>query len=616
MKIVHVFPVISLPQKLSRSFTYFTKDYVEEGSFVQVPFNKKIVPGVISKIESIASLKTSIKKSSTSFKKIRSVLSVDSLVHPFLLPIAKKLSEQFLEPTGSILKVFIPSILFKHPPRETRQLPAQDPFSEKQSEVIIGSLEERIQHYKTIARSMFARGKSLAIVTPTSLLAEHLYRELSDLPKNIFLIHGNLSQKKIQETIHELFTVTEPVLLVGTSLILGCLHGNEAVIIIEDSDSHHYIRQEHPKIKTNLAFKIFADEIQAKCIEGKYLPSMGDLKNDIKPHYLSSRLKHTVQHVLVDSSQESWTPVTQPVLDLVKTSSRVLLFINRKGFYSFVVCSDCEKTIMCSQCRSPLTLHANNSRMYICHRCQKEYPASMTCPNCAGWNLRGYGMGTQRVLEKIKREFPGRSAWVFDEDSLKNDSERENVKKLFLESSDGILIGTEMILEEPSLTGDLVVALHLDNMFSIPDFRIHERIAHILLKLEEKSPTKMLTIQTRFPRHPLFQAFIRQDLKGFFLDELSERKAGALPPYVMHIKITLEDTKPTVLAKKVVDTLNLLSPLQLDYSSYPSFTKKSQHHILLTLDASTWVQNSQNLREILGSFAYDWEVVVNPASVL
>jgi len=211
---------------------------------------------------------------------------------------------------------------------------------------------------------------------------------------------------------------------------------------------------------------------------------------------------------------------------LAENNTRTILFINRKGFYSFVICLDCGNIIACASCRRPLTLHASTTRYYSCHGCQTQYPTTISCAQCNGWNLRGYGIGADQMARDIQKTYPGRPFWVYSDDAAKTKTEKHSIKKHFLESANGILIATELVLEDPELTAPDVIVVNIDNLFSIPDFRINERLLSLFMRLDEKATEHPLIIQTRFPSHPVFTHFARQDIKGLLAAELEERKAA------------------------------------------------------------------------------------------
>lgn len=621
MKIASVYPIVLTRQSNKEPLTYFVNDSIEPHALVKITVRKKQVTGIVDTLETVGAQKMKVRTSRYALKKINAVLSPAPPFHPLLLPIAKQLGDYYFEPPGSILKLFVPTAVLSDPARYLRSSAPPDPFQDRQSEIVVGTFEERVAHYNNIIRGAFAKGKSVALFVPTTRMADYTYRALSDLPKKIFIIHGNLSKKLMQEQSTGIYRASPPVLVIGTPLMLGCLSGAEHIIIIEDADSLHYIRHEHPRIHMTKAIKIFADEIQAKCINGKSMLSLHDLKNGVKPNYLSVYTHIKNLHVLIDMTPENPRVLSKKVIArLGDDARRAILFVNRRGFYSFVLCLDCGNTVLCPQCSSPLTMHDGASHTYQCHHCQKEYPSDTVCNTCHGWNLKGYGTGTQRVFDEIRTYLPQRPCWIFDDDHIKSRQHRDSVVKSFLASPDGILIGTEMILEEPSVVADWAVVVNSDNMLSIPDYQIHERMLALMVKLDEKTRDRSLWIQTRFIRHPFFSHIARNDIKSFLEQELRERKKEHFPPFSTFLLLTLSHKDKKELNRRVEETLTYFEPRAKEFFSYPAFIQKIrglwEHHLLLSIDKTQWQRNEKELRAKLATFIYGWDIVVDPQSIL
>lgn len=617
MYIAQVQPIAILPKQLSGQLSYFIKDALPAGSIVEILIQKKKLPALIISIEPLSTQKIKIKSNSFTLKKIQRVISSGEFYHPALLSTAIRISKHSREPLGAILKTFTPSLLLSNNDTNILRTTPQDVFRDKHFEIILGTLTDRLQHYKTIIREAFAKNKSLAIFLPTVALVEHFATELHDLPKSPLTIHGNLTEKVFISRLSLAQNETPPPLIIGTPIALACLRGNEHTIIIEDYDSPHYFRKDRPFIHSGKAIRVFANEINAKCIAGKSMLSIADLKNDNKPHYLSSRLTTGQLPILIDTSQEPFRVFSSSILTtLSQTHGRIIFFINRKGFYSYVLCLDCGRTILCAKCASPLTLHSSTKRGYICHHCQEAYPPDLPCVHCQSWNLKGFGIGNEQVFEETKKLFPYRLILTLSDDKTINTKQKDSIKKSFLESTDGILIGTELILEDPSLTAALVVVIHIDNLFSIPDYSISERILTSLQKLEEQSVESPLIIQTRFPKHPVFQYFLRHDYKGFMARELIERKENDFPPFTTFIKLTLLHNNIPELTRRAEFAIQYFKPLSTSVLSYPSFNQKTKHHILLTVSNHDWQKNAEPLKEALDRFPYPADIVVDPPSIL
>lgn len=617
MYIVAAYPIATIPQIIETPLSYFIKEHIPLGSIVEITILKKRIPAIIASIEPLSEKKLLIKNQKFVLKKIQKIISTAPLFHPAIFEAAHALGAYYRENIGTIIKTLTPTALYTLPSFSYPAKTHGTNFTKIPQKIIIGSLDTRTQHYKTIARGLFAKNKSLSLITPTVALAEYYAQQFQDFPKHAVLLHGSLTPKKIQSAIEQLRNSSAASLSIGTPILLGALIGNETAIIVDDADSPHYIRHERPYIDYRKAIALYTESIQATYIAGKHMLSLQDIKDGNVPEYLSSRVRGIMQPTIYDTSKAPFSALSETLKHQISTiNSQTIVFINRKGFYSFVMCLDCGRTVYCEKCKAPVTLHAHTETGYICHHCQTAYPADMICRHCSGWNLKGFGVGSERVYEDLQRAFPSRPIWRFDEDHAKTPTERASIIKAYMESENGILIGTELILETPGVTAAFVAVVTLDNLFSIPDYGIHERILSTLMKLEERSTDHPLFIQTRFPRHPVYQAFERRSIKEFLTQELLERKENNFPPFSIFIKIIIDHQKKSERDERVAKILAHLEQGGIAGISYPSFTKPSHQYILITVSEDRWRKNAEQLKHSLDTLPYPADIVVDPPSIL
>ena len=624
MYLISVYPITQLPQHLQGPFSYFTKEPITPGAIVEIIFNKKKIPAFVDSAEQITSKKLSIKTSSFPLKKIQRIIALATLFHPLLLEIAKQKSAYYLEPVGSILKSFVPTELFSQSPSLPYHIPDPHILYEPEPTAIIGSQTERLLYYDKIIREAFARNKSVALFASTSQVADYLAYYFKDLPKEIIVFHGNLSKQQMRKALLRAQKRISPSLIIGTAIALAILNGDESTIIIEDAESRHYTRHERPRIPMTGILRSFAKHILAQTLEGKTFPSLEDMSSDISIQYLTSRIDRSREPKLIDmmhANREKFTFISDKLRNILRElPGKTILFTVRKGFYSFVICTDCGYLNLCPSCKKPLSLRTNNNRRYVCNFCKREYPLRTQCQNCGSWSLKGYGIGTERVASEVKYIFPGRPCWILDEENTKTKKDRERIIEAFLASEDGILVATEMVLENPILHADIVAVVAMDNLFSIPEFRMNEQILSLLSRLAEKAAVSPLIIQSRFPKHPLFRHFINQDIKHLLEGELEERKKERLPPYTTLVRIAIRSKNQKQLLERTVFLKGDLGHFLFDIESYPSFEQKEgplwARYLLLTIDKKEWEEKSSNLKNMLLSHAAEWDIAVDPPSIL
>jgi len=618
VNIITVYPLGGAGYRDPSGLTYFIKQDVVPGSIVEVKLGKKLYPAFVASVENISHNKQSLKNSSYALKKIQRTISKEPPYHPSLIGISQTIANFYRESPGSVLKLFMPAALLESPLSFTPHwLISASPLTYNQFDVVVGSIHERIDFYDSLVREAYAKQKRVVIFTPTKSIVLYLHTILSRFRIKPMMLHGGLSKKQLKKSIEEYHAQPAPSLLVATPLALGILRGDEDSIVVEDADSAHYQKKQRPLVNLVGAIRSFAHENHTHYYECKYTPSLRDLMNDIKPNYLSSRQKQIAPFALADMTLCKEETLSPDALQALRTlTGKALIFTTRKGFYTFIYCTDCHKLALCSACRGPLVLYSFKKTYYKCRKCGAEYDPHMQCEDCGGWNLRGYGIGSQRIYGELKKKVPERPCWILDDTTASTPLKRKAILEAFNMSTDGILVGTEMILEEPSLSAEIGIVANCDNLFSLPEFNINERVLSLLLRFSEKISNTPTLIQTRFVRHPLFQRMIKQEIKQLLLGELEERKAANFPPYVLFIKITIAHADSAEREKRAAEAHALLKPHVLDISSFDSFADKSKHHILVTISRDSWRNGAQTLKEILDAHLREWDVVVDPENVL
>ena len=230
----------------------------------------------------------------------------------------------------------------------------------------------------------------------------------------------------------------------------------------------------------------------------------------------------------------------------LENKKQTILFLNRRGFSTFIMCRDCGYTAKCKNCNITLTYHLKENKLK-CHYCGYETKALTVCPECGSKNIRYFGTGTQKLEEQIKEIFPQASVIRMDIDTVTKKNSHEDILKKFRNDGIDILIGTQMVVKGhhfPNVT--LVGAIAADSSLNIDDYRAHERTFQILTQVagragRGKDKGKVI-IQTYNPDSFCIQYAGRQDYKLFYDTEINIRKQLRYPPFCDIILIGLSST--------------------------------------------------------------------------
>lgn len=237
----------------------------------------------------------------------------------------------------------------------------------------------------------------------------------------------------------------------------------------------------------------------------------------------------------------------QSIEQNIKDKNQTILFLNRRGFSTFIMCRDCGYTVNCKNCHISMTYHRQENKLK-CHYCGQESPVVTICPECGSHKIRYFGTGTQKLEEEIHKQFPNASTIRMDIDTVSKKNSHEKILTEFQEKQIDILIGTQMVVKGhhfPKVT--LVGVIAADSSLGIDDYRANERTFQILTQVagragRESLPGKVI-IQTYNPDHFSIQAAQKQDYQTFFETEIALRNQLKYPPFCDIIVIGISSSE-------------------------------------------------------------------------
>ena len=222
---------------------------------------------------------------------------------------------------------------------------------------------------------------------------------------------------------------------------------------------------------------------------------------------------------------------------------QVVLFLNRRGYASFMLCRDCGYVPQCPNCDISLTYHKTTD-LLKCHYCGYQETPPNQCPNCESEHIRQVGTGTQKVEELLQQEFEDARIIRMDVDTTSKKGAHEKLLTEFEKGNGDILLGTQMIakgLDYPNIT--LVGVLNADTMLNLPDFRASERTYQLLTQVAGRAgrheKAGQVIIQTYNPDHYSILDVQKNDYLTFYHKEMQFRKLGKYPPYYYLINFTI-----------------------------------------------------------------------------
>ncbi len=238
-------------------------------------------------------------------------------------------------------------------------------------------------------------------------------------------------------------------------------------------------------------------------------------------------------------------PLREALAETLARGEQALVFINRRGFAPVLRCGACEWLSKCPNCDTFAAYHKVGAALR-CHHCGWQSRVPGACPDCGNQDLQGVGQGTQRVEETLRKLWPAARIARIDRDNTQGALGASRAGEAFEAVHAGdvdILVGTQMITKGHDFRGVTTVGvLNADAQLVAADFRAPERLFAVLMQVAGRAgragQASRVLIQTRYPHHPLFAALARQSFEAFAQEQIEERRAARMPPFVHHALLT------------------------------------------------------------------------------
>ncbi|MBM3201989.1 MAG: primosomal protein N' [Chlamydiae bacterium] len=404
-------------------------------------------------------------------------------------------------------------------------------------------------------------GKDVILLVPEiSLTPQTIERIKSRFSEKIAILHHRLHSKERFATWHKIKEGEIHIVVGARSAIFSPLKNLGLIIVDEEQEGSYKQMEDTPCYHARDIAIVRAKFANATVLLGSATPSIESFYNAQNHKYilhtLSCRPKGAmppkIRIVDMQSEREKAQgfslfsiPLLQGIEQRIKKGEQVLLFLNRRGYYSCQKCEHCDEVIRCKNCDITLTFHKKENEL-SCHLCGFTMsPPPTVCPSCHREAAFKYkGPGTEQVERSLHKIFPEIRTLRMDRDTTKKKESHDVIFKEFRAGKADVLIGTQMIakgLHFPSVT--LVGVISADNGLMVPDFRSHESCFQILTQVAGRSGRSSLEgeviFQSSFPSHPVIQFAAKEAYKEFFDEELSSREALSFPPFAQFAKLVL-----------------------------------------------------------------------------
>ena len=427
--------------------------------------------------------------------------------------------------------------------------------------------------YLQALAAIIARGqRGLALVPEIALTPQAMARFAGRFPGRVALLHSELTPTERLSEWRRIRAGEVDVVLGSRSALFAPLT-NLGLIILDEEHEAAYKQERTPSYHARDVAVRLAAQTGATLVLGSATPAMESFARARSGAWrlieMNERVGAATTPAGGDGEVVSPTPELPPVtvVDLraelrdgntsilsetlrtalsetLARGEQAILFLNRRGFATSVICRECGYVARCRQCDVALTFHAGEDAL-ICHYCGRREPPPRVCPLCWSASIRYFGLGAERVEATLKRMYPSARTLRWDRDTARTRQAHEDLLRAFAERRADLLVGTQMIakgLDLPAVT--LVGVVSADVALTLPDFRASERAFQLLTQVAGRAgrgaaPGRVI-VQTFNPEHFCIQAAAQHDYATFSEVELSVRQHYRYPPYRRLVKLLYE----------------------------------------------------------------------------
>lgn len=479
-------------------------------------------------------------------------------------------------------------------------------------------------------------GGCIVLVPEISLTPQTVDRFRSRFGDTVAVLHSELSQGERHDEWHRVHEGAARIAIGPRSAVFAPVK-NLGLIVVDEEHEPSYKQEEAPRYNARDMAVLRGRMDKCAVVLGSATPALESLYNAQTGKYAMVRMPHRVDHQkmpamrVVDMRTEMeregkyfvLSRDLKEAIDLrLRRAEQTMLFLNRRGFATSLVCPKCGTVAQCDHCSVSMTFHkpSNTLRCHICGA-SKAVPERCPNPDCRDPSFKYSGVGTQRVEEVVQRVFPKARVQRMDSDTMTaKDSYRKTLGD-FRAGKIDVLIGTQMIakgLHFPSVT--LVGVINADLSLHIPDFRGGERTFQLLTQVAGRAGrgdvVGEVIVQTFTPFHAAIQAARRLDYDGFFDQEIEFRRELQYPPFGHLVLITLRGLKEELVEFSGQSFVRALQPklgpevVLAGPTPAPLARAKGEYRYQIMLRAPTARHMTEPLKALLKTFTWPEEIAV------
>lgn len=551
---------------------------VAEGVRVVVPFGRREVTGVVVARTDVPGVEET--------RAVSRVLDPVPVLSPAHVGLAQWIAESYRAPLGEVVKAMLPPgvrgraaqqgsrgprtvsrplevvVGVTGPPQPAPSLtPAQAAAAAPLVEAVVSGRHRRVllhgvtgsgktEVYLTAIAAAVAAGRQAIVLVPEiSLTPQTIRRFALRFPGRIALLHSGLTDAERAAQWRRVRNGEADVVVGSRSAVFAPVP-RLGIIVVDEEDATAYKQDRVPRyhaveVALELGRRQSAPVVLGSAtprVETFYRAHRGDLELVSLPERVGGRALPPIE--VVDLREELAAGNRSPLsLTLIRAlaechaqGGQSILFLNRRGTATVVLCRDCGTVLRCRRCSVSLVLHAERQRC-DCHYCGLSVPVPVHCPGCGSAAMRALGMGTERLEAEVRQRFPRLRLLRMDRDTTRTRDAYFDIYERFRRGEADCLVGTQMVAKGWDLAGvRLVGIVNADTALHLPDYRAGELTFSLVTQVAGRAgrgeePARVV-LQTYTPDHYAIRHATRYDYLGFAREEIRIRRLLRFPPYV------------------------------------------------------------------------------------
>lgn len=468
--------------------------------------------------------------------------------------------------------------------------------------------------YMGVIAKALENGKSAILLVPEiSLTAQVLSTFRARFNDDVAILHSGLSAGEKFDEWQRIFNGSAKVVVGARSAIFAPL-SNIGVIIIDEEHDLSYFSESNPRFFTH-EIASFRSNFHAcplvlasatPSVESYYKAKTHKYELLSLPNRVNGKKMPKIQIVdmlfeLKNGNSSIFSSHTLLQIEkAIKNKKQVMLFLNRRGFSSFMMCRECGYVAKCQDCDVSLVYHKNEN-VLKCHYCNKKYKALTRCPVCNSESIKQGAIGTERVVFELGKIFPNVKILRMDNDTTKTKNAHQKILQEFSQTKPAILVGTQMIAKGHDFADVTFVSIiDADQSLYHSDYKSAERTFSLITQMSGRAGRNiddgMATLQTYSPKHYVYRFASNYDFEGFFDKEINLRKVTHFPPFSQIVRLLFLGENDKIVKDSVkvcYDEITLLSQkfknqfyyLGVGASPITKIQKKFRYQIIMRFDA-------------------------------